>query len=245
MAKKINIKGVIIPNEDKWIYDWFEIENTAPKDVLNELPEDGSPVEFIINSPGGDVYSGSEIYTAIKDYSGETVGKIVGIAASAASVIAMGVDKLLISPTAQIMIHNVSSGARGDYRDLRHQSNVLENWNKSIASAYQLKSGKPYEELLSMMDDETWLNAQQALEFNLVDEIMFQNNAPQLTASLPGIIPKNIVDKIRNMKDKLNVQTIDSPVTSGLDSQINNELELAKAKLKFKTLEVQNYVKKR
>lgn len=241
MPKKINVKGVIIPNEDKWIYDWFEVENTTPNDVINELPGDGSPVEFIINSPGGDVYSGSEIYTAIKDYPGETSGKIVGIAASAASVIAMGVNNLVISPTAQMMIHNVSSVAWGDYRDLKHEANVLENWNKSLASAYQLKSGKPYDELLSMMDDETWLNAQQALDLNLVDGIMFQN-APKMAASLPsGILPQNIVDKIRQMKD--NLVPPKEPVIE--NKQNTDLLELAKAKLNLKTKVVENYVKKR
>lgn len=243
MVKKINVKGVIIPNEDKWIYDWFEIENTAPNDIINELPTDGSPVEFIINSPGGDVYAGSEIYTAIKEYEGESTGKIVGIAASAASVIAMGPKKTLISPTAQIMIHNVSSGAWGDYRDLQHEASVLENWNKSIANAYQLKSGKTYEELLSMMDDETWLTAQQAFELNLVDEIMFQNSAPQLVASLQnGILPQNIVYKIRNMKEKFVSNILEEPA---LNSNVNNALELAKARLNLKTKVVENYVKKR
>lgn len=241
MVKKINVKGVIIPNEDKWIYDWFEIESTAPNDVLNELPSDGTPVEFIINSPGGDVYAGSEIYTAIKDYHGKSTGKIVGIAASAASLIAMGVDNLLISPTAQMMIHNVSSGAWGDYRDLQHEANVLKNYNVSIANAYQIKSGKSYEELLSLMDDETWLNAQQAKELNLVDEIMFQNNVPKLVASVqPSIIPQNIVDKIRNMKDKITPgdQPNGNPIVENnqIDNGINDALEMARQKLRLNIL---------
>jgi ATP-dependent Clp protease, protease subunit len=241
MVKKLNVKGVIIPNENKWIYDWFEVENTTPNDIVNELPKDGSPLEIIINSPGGDVYAGSEIYTMLKDYHGKKTGKIVGIAASAASVIAMAVDNLLISPTAQIMIHNVSSIARGDYRDLQHEAAVLENWNKSIANAYQLKSGKPYDELLSLMDNETWLNAQQALDLKLVDGIMFQNSTPQLVASLQsGILPPNIVEKMRNMKGELSEPKIDpvNPVNQ------NKDLDLAKEKLKNTILGGYKYVKK-
>lgn len=236
MAKKINVKGVIIPNDYKWIYDWFEIENTAPRDIENELPKDGSPIELVINSPGGDVYSGSEIYTLVKDFHGKKTGKIVGIAASAASVIAMAVDNLQISPTAQIMIHNVSSYGGGDYRDFQHEANVLKNWNKSIAAAYQLKSGKTYDELLSMMDAETWLNAEQALELKLVDGIMFQNNAPQLVASLQsGILPPNIIEKMRAMKQQMHSQP--DPV---VNNQIDNSLALAKEKLKFNFLRGKN-----
>ena len=105
--KTIQIKGTIISNDERWIYDWFEWEATAPKDVI--LPETGEPIEVHINSGGGDVYAGSEIYTALRSYQGDVTVKIVGIAASAASVIAMAGDTVEISPTAQIMIHNVSS----------------------------------------------------------------------------------------------------------------------------------------
>ncbi|MBJ8192512.1 Clp protease ClpP, partial [Bacillus cereus] len=104
-----------------------------------------------INSPGGDVYAGSEIYTALKEYSGDVTVKIVGVAASAASVAAMGGKNVLIAPTAQIMIHNVSSGTWGDHRDMQHEAEVLQGWNKSIANAYALKSGMSESELLSMM----------------------------------------------------------------------------------------------
>lgn len=235
---RIDVKGVIIPNEDKWIYEWFEIENTTPNDVLNALPTDNSPVEVVINSGGGDVFSGSEIYTTLKDYPGEITVKIVGIAASAASVIAMAGDKVLISPTAQIMIHNVSSYAQGDYRDMQHEAYVLENYNKSIANAYMLKTGLSQEELLNLMDKETWLNAQQAKEKGFVDEIMFDESNRLVASMYSGILPPNVINKIRNMKNEL--KTINQE-----EKETDNELELAKARLKLKTLEVENYVKKR
>lgn len=204
MPKKINIKGPIISNEEKWIYDWYEIEATSPSSVLNELPTDGSPIEIIINSPGGNVWDGSEIYTALKEYQGQKTGKIVGIAASAASFIAMALDDLQISPTAQIMIHNVMSGAAGDYRDLQHEADVLKNYNVSIANAYKLKTGKEEAELLEMMNKETWLTAQQALENGFVDKIMFQENGISLVASAQTpMLPPNVINKMRNMKDKL------------------------------------------
>ena len=138
--KVIPIKGTIISNDDRWIYDWLEWEATAPKDVV--LPESGEPIEVHINSGGGDVYAGSEIYTALRSYSGDVTVKIVGIAASAASVIAMAGDTVEISPTAQIMIHNVSTQVNGDHNALLHEAGVLEGFNKSIASAYVHKTGK-------------------------------------------------------------------------------------------------------
>ena len=132
--KVIPIKGTIVSNDDVWLYDWFDWDCTAPKNVV--LPETGEDIEVHINSGGGDVYAGSEIYTALRAYSGKVVVKIVGIAASAASVIAMAGDVVEISPTAQIMIHNVSSRVDGDHNTLLHEAGVLEGFNKSIANAY-------------------------------------------------------------------------------------------------------------
>ena len=148
--KAIPIKGTIISNNSKWIYELFEREATAPKDIV--LPETGEDVEIHINSGGGDVYAGSEIYTALRSYSGRVTVKIVGIAASAASVIAMAGDMVEISPTAQIMIHNVSSGVYGDHNALEHEAAVLKGFNKSIASAYVHKTGKALPDLLELMN---------------------------------------------------------------------------------------------
>lgn len=207
MAKKIKIKGVIISNDSKWIYDWFEMDSTCPNDVTNEIDKaNGEEIEIEINSGGGDVYAGSEIYTALKSYKGNKVAKIVGIAASAASIIAMAANKIMISPTAQIMIHNVSSYAQGDYRDLEHEAEVLKNYNSTIANAYTLKTGMKKEDLLAMMDKETWLTPEKALEYKFADEIMFQNEI-NLVASFGNMqmLPEEVINKIRNtIKDPIN-----------------------------------------
>ena len=195
---KIEIKGVIVSNDDAWIYDWLEWEHTSPAGISTAIAEaNGEPLEIYINSPGGDVYAGSEIYTSLMEYEGDTVGKIVGVAASAASVAAMGVKKLLIAPTAQIMIHNVSSYAAGDHRAMTHEADVLKGWNKSIANAYALKSGLSESELLSMMNKETWLTAQEAKEKGFVDEIMFDEGR-RLAASASGLLPPEVIAKLRN-----------------------------------------------
>lgn len=197
---KISIKGPIVSNDEAWIYDYFGIENTSPGTINKELEKaNGEDLDVEINSGGGSVFAGSEIYTALKSYKGNTVGKIVGIAASAASVIAMGVKKLMMSPTAQMMIHNVSSGQRGDYRDMQHMAGVLKNANETIANAYRIKSGMSQNDLLKMMDKETWLTPQQALDNKLIDEIMFQNEV-RLVASFnqSQLIPPEVIEKIRN-----------------------------------------------
>lgn len=199
MPKTIEIKGVIVSDDEKWIYDWFGIAAVSPADVTNALLDaDGDDVDVIINSGGGSVFAGSEIYTALKDYKGQVLVKVVGVAASAASVIAMAGDLVAISPTAQIMIHNAWSRAVGDYRDMQHTSDWLKNINSSIANAYRLKTGLSDSELKNMMDQETWLNAQQALEKGFVDEIMFDEQK-QLAASFgaTGMLPPEVVAKMR------------------------------------------------
>jgi ATP-dependent protease ClpP protease subunit len=195
---KIDIKGVIVSNDDAWIYDWLEMDYTSPQSVTEAIAEaNGEPLDVTINSPGGDVYAGSEIYTALKDYEGDVTVKIVGVAASAASVAAMAGKRVMISPTAQIMIHNVSSWTGGDYRDHAHESDVLKGWNRSIANAYALKSGLPESDILSMMNKETWLTAQEAKKKGFVDEIMFDEGR-RLAASASGLLPPEVISKLRN-----------------------------------------------
>lgn len=193
----INVKGTIISNDYKDVYDWYGMESTCPNDVINTLPNDNSPVEVIINSGGGMVDSGSEIYTALRAYQGEVTVKIVGMAGSSASVIAMAGDKVLISPTAQMMIHNVSSGAEGDYRVLHHEASVLENYNKSIANAYAIKTGKSHEELLDLMNATTYFTAQQAVENGFADGVMFEDEAPKVASISTSILPTAVIDKAR------------------------------------------------
>lgn len=208
---KINVKGVIVSNDDAWIYDLFDVDHTSPNHVLEGIDNaNGEELEVTINSPGGDVFAGSEIYTALKEYSGNVTTKIVGVAASMGSVIAMAGDDVKMSPTAQIMIHNVWSMAQGDYRDMQHSADVLENMNKSIAASYRNKTGLEENELLAMMDEETWLNAEQAKAKGFADEVMFESNQLVANASKSPMIPQQVLNKIRNMQDKFK-NPIESP----------------------------------
>ena len=177
---EMRIDGYIVADEDKWIYDWFEYPAVSPKDVIEVLSGlGGKSLTIKINSYGGDVWSGSVIYTALKDYSGQVTVKIDGLAASAASVIAMGGDKILMSPTAQMMIHNASTTVSGDCNDMEQGAKFLKNVNDTIANAYMVKTGMAKDELLKLMNDETWMSVQDAMELGFVDEMMFAEQAAE------------------------------------------------------------------
>ena len=213
---KIKVRGVVVSNDDKWVYDWFEMEAVCPKDIEEQLENaGGEEVEVEINSVGGDVYAGSDIYTMLKAYTGSVTVKIVGLAASASSVIAMSGDKVLISPTAQMMIHNVWSIAWGDYRAMEHEAEVLKGWNKSIANAYMLKTEMSQSELLELMNKESWLTAQDALKYKLVDEIMFDDGLKLVASIRSSILPPEVINKVKNLlKSQKNQQEIlEPPIT--------------------------------
>lgn len=208
---KIQIRGVIVDNDDKWIYDWFDIEATSPREVTKVLGDlKGEEVEVEISSTGGSVWAGSEIYTALKNYKGRVIVAITGIAASAASVVAMAGNLVKIAPTAQIMIHNVSNVAYGDYRDMNHAGEVLKNYNTSIANAYRLKSGLNESELLEMMNKETWMTAQQAKEKGFVDEIMFDNDMKLVASIHSNLIPEAVIAKMRASKQNPQIKNAEA-----------------------------------
>lgn len=203
MVVQIDIRGIIVPDEDHWIYDWFGMDATAPKLVRKALAEaNGDEVKVVINSTGGDVMAGDEIYTLLRSYSGRVVIQIQSFACSAAAVIAMAAESEM-SPVAQLMIHNVSSYAQGDNRAMEHAAGVLANANRALAAAFRAKTGKTEDEILSMMDRETWLTAEQAVAEGFVDRVMFAESdktpAPvRLAASYgPAMLPESVLEYAR------------------------------------------------
>ena len=204
--KTINVKGTIVSDNAYRIYEWMGMEATSPKSVINSLPKSKEDIEVIINSGGGDVFAGSEIFTALKSYEGNVTAKIVGLAASAASFIAMGADKVLISPTAQMMIHNVSTSVSGDYRDFESATEALKSANQSIINAYKTKLNKSDEELQALMDKETWFNANTAVEHGFADEIMFDETSKQggqFVANFGGMVLNDeMIARISELMDQ-------------------------------------------
>lgn len=180
---QITMNGVIVSDDDKWIYDYLDMSAFSPRELRQAIQDHGiyEPLDIEINSPGGYVNAGTEIYTMLLTHKGEVNITIGSQAASIASVIAMAGKRVAISPAGKMMIHNVSGQGGGDYRDMADYSDFLFKNNEMLANTYVLKTGKPKQELLDMMNAETWMNADEALENGFVDEILTaQTTEPDL-----------------------------------------------------------------
>ena len=138
----------------------------------DELFAGDGPITIWVNSPGGDCTAASQIYSMLMDYKNDVTVKIDGIAASAASVIAMAGTKVLMSPTAMMMIHNPATGAFGDHVDMEKAIKMLDEVKESIINAYEIKTGLSHAQLSHMMDDETWMNAKKAIELGFADGML-------------------------------------------------------------------------
>ena len=197
---QIDIRGVIVPDDDLWIYEFFDITATSPKTVWDALTDAaGDDVVVVINSNGGDVQAGQEMYTALRSYEGSVTIRVYSLAASAASVVAMA-GPSEISPVAQLMIHNVSTRASGDHRDMEHTAQVLVSANEALAAAYVAKTGKSKEDILALMAEETWFTAEQAVQEGFIDKIMFADtqtvSQPVRLAAAYGsdLLPQNVIE---------------------------------------------------
>lgn len=197
----IQIKGAITDNNTAAFYQYFKMSAASPKLVSDALQEaNGDDVDVEIASNGGDVFAASEIYTALKGYKGKVNVQIQGLAASAASVIAMAGDKVSISPTAQIMIHRAWSNSQGNTDDMQHEAQVLDQIDQSIVSAYEAKTGMDQATLLNLMSEETWLTAKDAVAKGFADEIMFEDaKEPQFMNSISEIPSKEALNKFMNL----------------------------------------------
>lgn len=150
---------------------WWGDEVT-PKMFRDELEAGSGPITVWINSPGGDCIAASQIYTMLIDYKGTVTVKINGLAASAASVIAMAGDKVLMSPTAMMMIHNPLTIAMGDSEEMQKAIDLLAETKESIINAYEIKTGLSRTRIAHLMDAETWMSAGKAVELGFADEIL-------------------------------------------------------------------------
>ena len=150
---------------------WFD-DDITPKMFKEELFSGSGPITIWINSPGGDCIAASQIYSMLMDYQGEVTVKVDGIAASAASVIAMAGNKVLMAPTALLMIHNPSMAAFGDHNDMAKAIDILNEVKESIINAYEIKTGQSRAVLSHLMENETWMNAKKAIELHFADGIL-------------------------------------------------------------------------
>ena len=172
-TRTLYLEGVIA--EESWFKD-----DITPAMFKEELFSGSGPITLHINSPGGDCIAASQIYTMLMEYPHDVTVQIDGMAASAASVIAMAGTKVCMSPTSMIMVHNPFTAAMGDSEEMRKAIQLLDEVKESIINAYQIKTGLSRTKLSHLMDSETWMNAKKAKELGFCDEILFtgENELP-------------------------------------------------------------------
>lgn len=169
-ARILRLEGAIAEES------WFDDEVT-PAAFKAELTSGSGPITVWINSPGGDCVAAAQIYNMLMDYPADVTVRIDGIAASAASVIAMAGTKVQMSPVSVMMIHNPLTVAMGDSDEMRRAIQLLDEVKESIINAYEIKTGLSRDKLSHLMDGETWMNAKKALELGFCDEILYQPEA--------------------------------------------------------------------
>ena len=157
---------------------WFD-DDITPQLFKEELLSGSGDITVWINSPGGDCVAAAQIYNMLMDYKGNVTVKIDGIAASAASVIAMAGTEVLMSPVSTMMIHNPATVAMGDHNEMQKAIEMLNEVKESIINAYEIKTGLSRAKLSHLMDSETWMNANKAIELGFADGIISRNAFPE------------------------------------------------------------------
>ena len=171
----LEVRGVLIADDS-----WFEDDAISARDFRAAL-KNYRNVTVILNSPGGDVMAGAEMYSALREHStsgrGKVTVKVTALAASAASVLAMAGDEVLMSPVAYMMVHNPWSIIAGNADEMRHEADVLDEIAEGIISAYQLKTGKSRAKLKEMMEGESYMDARRCVKEGFADGLLYQGNA--------------------------------------------------------------------
>lgn len=224
MTVKIPIKGDVMNSDWGTILDNVGIANVNPASFQKALNSaNGEDVELDIASNGGIVESATEIASLIHDYAGKVTTVVQSAAYSAASIIAVSGDVVKMTPTALMMIHRASVQSAGNTNDLSHDAIMLATVDKALAAAYQAKTGKSQEEILNLMNNETWLTAQDAVDQGFADEI--QENAKELvvTNSLSPLISAETIEKLKALKNAKN-----DDVEKSHQTILNNKLKILK-----------------
>ena len=183
---RLYIDGEIVSGQDYTDF-WTASRTKGAQTFRNELAQCG-PVTVYINSPGGDVFAGAAMYSALLDHPHKVTVKIMGIAASAASVVAMAGDEVLISPVGYMMIHDPWSYVVGNAREMEHEAQVRREIGEGIVAAYQKKTGKTTDEIKKLLEAETYMNAQSAIENGFCDGLFTpdEDKAALAQASAPA-----------------------------------------------------------
>ena len=164
---------------------WFD-DDVTPQVFKEELTSGSGDITVWINSPGGDCVAAAQIYNMLMDYPGNVTVKIDGIAASAASVIAMAGTRVLVSPVSMMMIHNPATVAFGDTAEMEKAINMLLEVKESIINAYEIKTGLSRAKLSHLMDAETWMDAHSAVELGFADDILKRSSEEEEDLAVAG-----------------------------------------------------------
>ena len=190
--------------EDSWFGD-----EVTPAIFRDELMKGEGNITVWINSPGGDVFAAAQIYNMLMDYKGNVTVRIDGLAASAASVIAMAGTTVEMSPVGMLMIHNPSTAVIGNTKEMQAAIQMLDEVKESILNAYELKTGQPRQSLSDLMDAESWMNAKKAVELGFADKILFANEDEEKQSE--GVeamlfsqraVTNSLIDKIKSQSLK-------------------------------------------
>ena len=176
---------------------WFDDEVT-PKIFRDELMSGEGDITVWINSPGGDCIAAAQIYNMLLEYKGNVTIKIDGIAASAASVVAMAGNKVIMSPVSMLMIHNPMTMAAGDTTEMKKAISMLTEVKESIINAYELKTGMSRDKIAKLMDAETWMDANKAVELGFADESLSRESSVKPSAMMysENVVSRKLWNKI-------------------------------------------------
>ena len=203
---------------------WFD-DDITPKQFKSELTNSEGDIVVWLNSPGGDVFAASQIYNMLKEYDGKVTVKIDGIAASAASVIAMAGSEIQMSPVAMMMIHNPATVIFGEASDLQSGIEMLSEVKESIVNAYEQKTALPRNKISKMMDAETWFSAQKAVELGFADKVLYEDSGEVTDGFIfdKVTVTNALMRKIPKVKETQSVENIGTP-----HDQLLKRLELLK-----------------
>ena len=228
----IPVKGIVTPNDMAEVYSWFGYDVVTPNDLSEALNNaNGEDIILEINSPGGYVDAGSEMYTALKKYSGNITAQIVGQACSAASWIALAADRVEMSPTAQLMIHRASTGVDGNVDDVASALQSLNSLDSAFVDLYSKRSGMDKQDVYRMMCKTTWMNAKEAVNNGFADAIMFEENSAPAVINAYGIpvLSNQMITKLKNLLHDKSTENVAKPLpkeNKENDSQLQKKLAI-------------------
>ena len=180
-GRTLLLDGVI--SDETW---WGD--EVTPQMFRSELNAADGDITLWINSPGGDCYAAAQIYNMLKEYPGKVAVKIDGIAASAASVVAMAGSTVEISPVGMLMIHNPATISIGDTHEMERTITFLSEIKESIVNAYEIKTGLSRAKISQLMDAETWMNAKKAVELGFADSVLYEHREYSADDTADGLI---------------------------------------------------------